>query len=432
MAENTVVRVNGLNKKFNRDLKGSFTSGIRTLLGGAFKENPTKLKAGEFWALRNINLELKKGESLGLVGVNGSGKTTLLRLIAGVINPTSGTIETRGKIAPMLALGAGFEPSLSGSQNVYLNMSLLGMTTDEIRARYDEVVDFAEIGESIDAPLGTYSTGMRMRLGFACAVHTDPQLLIVDEVLAVGDANFRVKCRNKINDIRKGGASLILVSHSRLSVEYLTDRAIYLQKGQVLAEGDSKSVLDAYEADQTRATREKLNSRNEVAMSATSGAAGKKVIIEQVRLLDNTAHEIEQIFPGEDLTVEVTVTAQEDLDECAFNVMFKPVVEPVVYHPSSTRDELGWIQITKGRHTVRIKFDPVIYLPGLYSIRVNVSQGSMMDILCHMEDKSVRVLRPAGKIIRSHYIPPLHIDLADLTITELDPDDMDFEEAEDL
>ncbi|MFW8586682.1 ABC transporter ATP-binding protein [Rhizobium beringeri] len=132
----------------------------------------------------------------------------MLRLIAGVINPTSGTIETRGKIAPMLALGAGFEPSLSGSQNIYLNMSLLGMTTKEISARYDEVVDFAEIGESIDAPLGTYSTGMRMRLGFACAVHTDPQLLIVDEVLAVGDANFHVKCRNKINDIRRGGASL--------------------------------------------------------------------------------------------------------------------------------------------------------------------------------------------------------------------------------
>ncbi|WSH65902.1 Wzt carbohydrate-binding domain-containing protein [Rhizobium ruizarguesonis] len=149
-------------------------------------------------------------------------------------------------------------------------------------------------------------------------------------------------------------------------------------------------------------------------------------------MLDNAGHEIEQVFPGEDLTVEVTVTAHEDLDDCAFNVMFKPVVEPVVYHPTSTRDELGWVQITKGRHTVRMKFDPVIYLPGLYSIRVNISQGSMMDILCHMEEKSIRVLRPEGKIIRSHYIPPLHIDLAGLTVTEPDPEDMDFEGAEDL
>ncbi|ANL26671.1 polysaccharide ABC transporter Wzt-like ATP-binding protein [Rhizobium phaseoli] len=432
MSEHTVVRVNELNKKFNRDLKRSFTSGIRTLIGGAFRENPRELKAGEFWALRNINFELKKGDSLGLVGVNGSGKTTLLRLIAGVINPTSGTIETRGKIAPMLALGAGFEPSLSGSQNIYLNMSLLGMTTDEIRARYDEVVEFAEIGESMDAPLGTYSTGMRMRLGFACAVHTDPQLLIVDEVLAVGDANFRVKCRNKINEIRKGGASLILVSHSRLSIEYLTDRAIYLRKGQVLAEGDSKSVLNAYETDQAKATAERSSGRTKAPPSPTSVHKDRKITIDHVRLLDKRAEEVERIFPGEDLTVEVTVTAFEDVDECALNIMFKPVVEPTVYHPSSTRDELGWVQITRGTHIMRMKFDPVIFVPGLYSIRVNISQGSLMDILSQVEEKSVRILRPEGKIIRSQYIPPLRIDLAGLSVTALDAEDMDFEEAEDL
>ncbi|KAA0685036.1 ABC transporter ATP-binding protein [Neorhizobium sp. P12A] len=432
MTEDVVVAVKGLNKKFSRSLKRSFASGIRSLVGWGLQENPNALSVGEFWALKNINLELKKGESLGLVGANGSGKTTLLRLIAGVIAPTSGTIDVKGKIAPMLALGAGFEPALSGSENIHLNMSLLGLSTDDIRAQYNEVVDFAELGESIHAPVGTYSTGMRMRLGFACAVFTDPQLLIVDEVLAVGDSNFRIKCRKKISEIRNNGASLILVSHSRLSVEYLTNRAIYLHKGRIKAEGDSKSVLDAYETDLAKRAAEKVSVAAVTATENIVGYADDAMTIDQIRCVDANGFEIEQVSPGEYLAIEITVSTHRTYEGCAFNVMFKPTAEPVTYHPNSSQDDFGPVTITPGAHTIRFEYKPIVYLPGLYTLKINVSQGLMMDILCHREDKSIRVLRPEGKSIRSQYIVPMRLDLGDLQVTPLAEDDMDFEEVEDL
>ncbi|KAA0685044.1 ABC transporter ATP-binding protein [Neorhizobium sp. P12A] len=426
MQDDIVVRVQQLNKKFNRDLKRSFASGVRALICHPFGHHEGQLSPGEFWALRNINLELSRGEALGLVGNNGSGKTTLLRLIAGLINPTSGIIKTTGKIAPMLALGAGFEPGLSGAQNIYLNMSLLGMTTDEIRARYDEVVDFAEIGQSISAPLGTYSTGMRMRLGFACAVHTDPQLLIVDEVLAVGDANFRVKCRNKINDIRRSGASLILVSHSRLSIEYLADRAIYLRAGQIEAQGDVNDVLDAYDSDQAR----QMAAQNVTFLTAPR-VSTKQVTIDEIRLLSGSDdHEIEQLYAGEDLTIEITVTTEEDVEECSFNVVFEANSQTSHYHPNSTRDEKGWVTISKGTHTVRLHYVPVIFLPGTYALKISVTQGRG-DVRCQNEDMSIKILKPLRKTIRAQYIPPLSIDLAGLQETEV-RGNVYFEGAEDL
>ncbi|MEL6502772.1 MAG: ABC transporter ATP-binding protein, partial [Cyanobacteria bacterium J06623_1] len=179
----------------------------------------------EFWALSDISFELKKGEALGLVGKNGSGKSTLLRIIAGLIKPDTGTVRVKGRIAPLIALGAGFNPILTGRENIYANMSILGLSKREIDERFAEVVEFAEIGEAINAPVRSYSSGMAARLGFASAIHTEPDIILIDEVLAVGDSKFKTKCYNKLHELRQKRKSFIMVSHSSHAIATVCESA---------------------------------------------------------------------------------------------------------------------------------------------------------------------------------------------------------------
>ncbi|MBD2362803.1 ATP-binding cassette domain-containing protein [Anabaena minutissima FACHB-250] len=246
-----VLCVKGVSKKFCRDLKQSLMYGVQDitseLLG--LREKSDQLRKKEFWALNNVSFELRRGEALGLVGKNGSGKSTLLRIIAGLIKPDSGCVEVNGRVAPLIALGAGFNPILTGRENIYANMAILGLSKKEIDERFDEVIKFAEIGDAIDAPVQTYSSGMAARLGFASAIHTEPDILLIDEVLAVGDAKFQSKCYQKLNELRQNGSSFILVSHSSHSIATVCDRAIYLQKGEKVLSGDVTPVLNKYEYD---------------------------------------------------------------------------------------------------------------------------------------------------------------------------------------
>ncbi|BAY08400.1 ABC transporter ATP-binding protein [Calothrix sp. NIES-2098] len=246
-----VLSVNGVSKKFCRDLKRSLMYGVQDiaseLLG--IREKSDKLRTKEFWALDNVSFQLRRGEALGLVGKNGSGKSTLLRIIAGLIKPDTGFVEVNGRVAPLIALGAGFNPILTGRENIYANMSILGLSQKEIDERFDEVVEFAEIGDAIDAPVQTYSSGMAARLGFASAIHTNPDILLIDEVLAVGDAKFRDKCARKLQQIRGQGTSFILVSHSSTSIMALCETSVYLLKGNLIKSGATASVLKRYEED---------------------------------------------------------------------------------------------------------------------------------------------------------------------------------------
>lgn len=201
----------------------------------------------EFWALRDVSFQIKKGEAVAFVGGNGAGKSTLLGLVAGTLFPTLGHIHVRGRIGALLELGAGFHPDLSGRENIYLNASLLGMQEEEIDACYDEVVAFSELGKFIDAPLRTYSSGMHVRLGFSVAVHVDPQILIMDEVLAVGDQHFQKKCGVRIRSFREERRTLLFVSHTPTAVQAHCDRIIWLDRGKLMADGPVKEVLPEYQ-----------------------------------------------------------------------------------------------------------------------------------------------------------------------------------------
>ncbi|CAN5639738.1 hypothetical protein BH10ACT8_BH10ACT8_03440 [soil metagenome] len=197
-----------------------------------------KVASADFYALRDVSLEIARGETVGLIGANGSGKSTLLKVLAGILRPTRGTVEARGRIASLLELGAGFNGELSGRENIYLNASLLGLTRRETDALYDSIVDFAELAEFIDNPVKHYSSGMYVRLGFAVAVHVDPDILLIDEVLAVGDEHFQRKCLNKITEFQDAGKTILFVSHSAELIERICSRAILLDHGNVLFDGD--------------------------------------------------------------------------------------------------------------------------------------------------------------------------------------------------
>jgi len=198
-------------------------------------------------ALDGVSFEVRRGEAFGIVGRNGSGKSTALALMAGVLGPSSGEVRVSGRLAPLLELGAGFHPELSGRENVGLNAAILGLRRREIRARFDAIVDFAGVRDFIDEPLRTYSSGMQMRLGFAVAVHTDPEVLLIDEVLAVGDVEFQRKCLDKMAEFRKAGVTIVLVTHDFSTVLSMCDRAILLERGRVAAAGAPAEVAPEYQ-----------------------------------------------------------------------------------------------------------------------------------------------------------------------------------------
>ena len=203
-------------------------------------------KGNEFWALRNINFSVSAGETLGVIGRNGAGKSTLLKILSRTTSPTEGQIKTRGRISSLLEVGTGFHPELTGRENVFLNGAILGMSRQEVRRKFDEIVDFSEISEFIDTPVKRYSSGMYVRLAFAVAAHLDPEVLIVDEVLAVGDANFQRKCIGKMGKVAKEGRTVILVSHSMVLVENLTHQCLWLHDGEMREAGPSKDVAASY------------------------------------------------------------------------------------------------------------------------------------------------------------------------------------------
>lgn len=205
-----------------------------------------KIKYEEFWALKDVSFEVKKGEVLGIVGHNGAGKSTLLKVISGILKPTSGSVQVNGTVVPMLELGSGFDFDLTGRENVFLNGAILGYSEQFLKEKYDEIVEFSELGQFIDVPLRNYSSGMVMRLAFSIATVVNPDILIVDEILAVGDADFQAKSKQRMLELMGGGTTVLFVSHSLEQIREMCDRVLWLDHGQMKMYGDTQAVCDAY------------------------------------------------------------------------------------------------------------------------------------------------------------------------------------------
>lgn len=231
----TLIKVEKVSKKFCRSLKRSLWYGMQDLGSELLRCRPDgngELREHEFWAVKDVSFELKRGECLGLIGLNGAGKTTLLRMLNGLIRPDQGRIEMRGRVGALIALGAGFNPVLTGRENIYVNAAVLGFSQREVDAKLNDIVDFSQLNEFIDSPVMRYSSGMYVRLGFSVAAHFNPDILLVDEALAVGDLAFAVKCLNRIAELRKGGTTVIFVSHNELQVREAAQSCILMHQGR--------------------------------------------------------------------------------------------------------------------------------------------------------------------------------------------------------
>ncbi|HVQ78307.1 MAG TPA: ABC transporter ATP-binding protein [Candidatus Binatia bacterium] len=241
----SAIRLEGVSKAYPR--YQHFTRGLKQTLFH-LPEVLRTLRAQQFLALQDVSVDIDHGETVGVVGANGSGKSTLLGLIAGVLQPQAGTVDVQGRIAPLLELGAGFHPELTGRENIVLNGVLLGLRRAEVVSRLEAIIEFSEMRASLDQPLRTYSSGMVARLGFAVAAHLDPDVLLIDEILAVGDEHFQAKCREKIADFRERGVTIVLVSHALGDILRLCHRVIWLERGRIRASGDPASIIEAYVA----------------------------------------------------------------------------------------------------------------------------------------------------------------------------------------
>ncbi len=288
----------------------------------------------EHHALKNISFDVKKGECVGILGVNGAGKSTILKIITGVLNPTSGEVEVNGKISALLELGAGFNMEYTGIENIYLNGTLFGFTREEVDAKIDEILEFADIGEFVNQPVKTYSSGMFVRLAFAVAINIDPEILIVDEALSVGDIFFQTKCYKKFDDFKKSGKTILLVTHSLSSVSKYCDRAILLNKGEKYAEGEPSEIIDLYkkilvkdraeitqepETETLQSTESSLEWKSFLPVNPHIDSYGNKAAeIIDFAVTDDSGHISPHVNKGDYFTVKMKVKFNEDVQDPIF------------------------------------------------------------------------------------------------------------------
>lgn len=321
----------------------------------------------ETWALRDVSVGIERGETVGLVGRNGSGKSTLLRLAAGLTRPTSGEVLAARDVSGLLTLGESFHPLLSGTENAITGALLAGLTLREARQRLPRIVAFAELEDEIEHPLRTYSDGMKLRLAFATAISIDPSILLVDEVLSVGDLRFQQRCAARMDELKAGGTTIVLASHDLDQVVRLTDRAIWLQDGLVRAAGDTGEIVDRYR----NAVDEGLAPPEPLPGGGTRHGS-REVEIIAVRLRGGDGAETGTIYPGEPLVVEIDYSTEREISEAIFQVSVRTIDPPAILVDVNTSAD----GVSTGRllpsGTVRLEFARLDLPPGAYRLDIGI------------------------------------------------------------
>ena len=349
----------------------------------------------ERWVLKGISFDVKKGEAIGLIGHNGCGKSTTLKLLTKIIYPDSGSIEMRGRVSSLIELGAGFHPDMSGRENIYTNAAIFGLTKKEIDARMDDIIAFSELEEFLDNPVRTYSSGMYMRLAFSVAINVDADILLIDEILAVGDTNFQAKCFNKLREIKANGTTIVIVSHSLGQIEQICERTIWIHDGQIRAEGSPRDVHPEYlsfmgekrqeiaekererqeekenkkhqeEAEEKQVTPEELEKTKQDGRWGNGNAR-----IQSVKLYTKDGQEQNVFATGSPVTVEVAYQLKETVKDAVFGIgVFRS--DGVQCYGTNTRiDQLEEFQLTKDGK-VRLVLDKVDLLPGEYWLDIAI------------------------------------------------------------
>jgi ABC-2 type transport system ATP-binding protein len=347
-----IIRVNEVAKKFTINKDKSLKERLVTM-------GRSKKYHQDFWALKGVSFELEASKTLGLIGANGSGKSTLLAVIGGILSPDTGYVERRGRLAALLELGAGFHGDLTGRENVYLNASILGLTRKQTDAYFDAIVDFSGIEQFIDTQVKFYSSGMYVRLAFAVAVHVDPDILLVDEVLAVGDEPFQRKCLERIKQFQREGRTIVFVTHGLDQIRQLCDRVIMLERGV--------TVVDGTPVDALRAFRERYN----VQAGQEPEHGDRRVEILKTIVIDGQGRPKDRFVPGDALGIEMEVLAHEPTDDWEVGVAITNHLDLLVYGTNTKVQAIELAPIS-GRRRVRYLFDSIPMVEGQYYVTVAV------------------------------------------------------------
>ena len=356
-----VIVVEGLGKQYvvqrgrgDASVKGSVLSWLRR----------ERLSRSMFWALRDVDFTVQRGETLGIVGANGAGKSTLLSLLAKTKYPTEGTLEIQGVVSSMLELGAGFHPDLTGRENVFLAGALMGLSRKRMRQRFDAIVEFAELQDFIDQPVKHYSSGMYVRLGFSVATEVDPDILLLDEVLAVGDASFQRKCLDRIATFRKERKTMLMISHDLGTIMKISDRILFLEQGQVRGLGDPENVADQYDS----------HSRRETVSRAGREWGTGEVTLTQVRL-ENASDEEQDTFSfGEKMTIRISYRADHRVESPVFGFALSGASGEVLYG-NNTQLEGFVMEHIEGEGSLKLVLERINLGPGQYTVSVAVHSG---------------------------------------------------------
>lgn len=369
----SAITVEDVSKRFrlyqdrNQSLKAAMSRGRRA-------------RYDELQALDHVSLVVEEGTTYGMIGHNGSGKSTLLKCMARILRPEAGHIEVKGKVSALLELGAGFHPELSGRDNVYLNAAILGVSSKQVTARFDEIVEFAGLERFIDTPVKNYSSGMYVRLGFSVAINVDPDVLLIDEVLAVGDAEFQRRCNEKIADMRERGKTIVVVSHGLSALRNICDEIAWLDHGVIRMTGAAGDVIDQYIG--------AVQPDRRPAASSETRWGSQEVVIEQVELLDARGRPTTHLHTGERMTIRLAYDAPEPVHDPVFGLEILSLEGMLVTSPN-TRDVSVDLNRIHGRGFVDLDIDHLMLLPGTYDITVSVHDHS----IAHPYDVRQKVLR---------------------------------------
>jgi ABC-type polysaccharide/polyol phosphate transport system ATPase subunit len=371
MSMQPLLRFQAVSKRFSFSAEQPHT--VLESIIAAFRRR--RRQQQQLWAVRDVTFDVLAGESVGLIGRNGSGKSTLLKLAAGIIRPTTGRVLVGGRLGALLELGAGFHPDLTGRENIILNASILGLSRQDVLRCYDAIVAFSELEEFIDVPVKHYSSGMYMRLGFSVAVHVNPDILIVDEILAVGDQNYQEKCIERIFEMKRDGVTVIMVSHQLETMRSLCSRLIWLEHGAVKAAGPADEVIARYlQFSQRQAHGEVGYGLGESGPFRRWGTA--EIEITGVRLLDGNGEEQELFSTGEPMTVQIEYTVHQPVTEPEFGLA---IYRHDGVHVNGSNNRLARLPISASRPgaaVVRYRAKALPLLPALYRLTVAVHDGT--------------------------------------------------------
>lgn len=387
----TVIQIKEIGKKYNINHQQGVYITLREVIMSTLKSPLKFLKKKvkqvvgidqkeEFWALSDINLNVQRGEIIGIIGPNGAGKSTLLKILSQITPPTTGEIMIRGSVGSLLEVGTGFHPELTGRENIFLNGAILGMTSKETARKFDEIVEFSGIKKFLDTPVKYYSSGMYVRLAFSVAAHMEPDILIVDEVLAVGDAEFQKKCLGKMNDITKSsGRTIIFVSHNLDAIERLCTRTVLLKKGKIIKYGETSEVISYY-----LNTESVLNSVVKYPEKKTDGQ------ITKVSILDTNNKPKARIPVGEAFTVEIELEVRKQLDNKMLFLYFSHHEELLLF--SSEGDSIGkYKNYAPGKYKVTVKVPSFLFQIGMIFLSVRLQYLSGADVVDSIADIGIEI-----------------------------------------